>query len=377
MAEEEAPAPDVVPGAPHPVAASALYGQEAAERAFLDAWRTGRLHHAWILAGPEGVGKATLAYRIARALIAARDTEAGRPGGVPAVPETLDPPETCPVLARMRAGAEPQLRALKRSPSPKTGKLRVEIVVEDVRKLKDFFQLSIPDGGRRVVIVDPADALNTQAANAFLKSLEEPPAGTVMLLVSHRPGRLLPTIRSRCRRLALEPLGARALAMALAGAGQEPPPPEDAEALAELAGGSVGRAIALGAGGGRALYAEMIAMMAGAGVDRARLIALAEGAGGRDSDGARLAGELTATLAARLALYGAGRPPAAEAAPGEARLAARAAPDLAAARAWAEAGARASATLVHARAVNLDPIQSIIDIWLDLDRTLAGRREPV
>jgi len=368
MAEETAPPlADLVPGAPHPAATHRLFGQEAAESRFLAAWRADRLHHAWLLRGPEGIGKATLAYRIARALIA-EPAEAGL-FGAPEPPETLDAPPDCPVRARILAGAEPQLRVLRRGLNDR-GKLRTEIVVEDVRALKGFLQMSLPDGGRRVVIVDSADELNRAAANAFLKNLEEPPARTVMLLVSHNPGGLLPTIRSRCRLLDLDPLGPDALAAALDEAGAAPP--EAAAALAELAGGSVGRALRLMAGEGLALYARMAGLIGHHGVDRERLMALAAHAGARGAgETYDLHADLLHLLLARLARHAAGRPIDAEAAPGERALSDRLAALPGAAREIAEASARVSLTLRHARAVNLDPAQTIIDTWLDIDDALA------
>ncbi|MEL6196817.1 MAG: DNA polymerase III subunit delta', partial [Pseudomonadota bacterium] len=177
MAETEIPPADVEPGCPHPRAATALHGQAAAEQAFLDAWAAGRLHHAWLLSGPRGVGKATLAYRLARALIAGH-----------AAPATLDPPADCPVHRRILAGSEPHLRVLTRIPDPKQKnptRNRTVIAIDQARDLSGFFALSIPDGGRRVAIVDAIDDANVQTANALLKILEEPPVDTVFLLVCH------------------------------------------------------------------------------------------------------------------------------------------------------------------------------------------------
>ncbi|MEM0943982.1 MAG: DNA polymerase III subunit delta', partial [Pseudomonadota bacterium] len=222
MSDEEVPIlPDQVPGAPHPRETVRLIGQAAAEAAFLAAWGEGRLHHAWLLRGPEGIGKATLAYRIARAILAEGPGEDPGLFGGPTVPETLEVPAHCPIGARIRAGSEPRLSVLRLGLNERTGKPRAQIVVDDVRAVKSFLQLSAADGGWRAVIIDPGDALNRSAANAILKFLEEPPARTLILLVSHAPGGLLPTIRSRCRTLDLAPLGAQDLSAALAQAGVE------------------------------------------------------------------------------------------------------------------------------------------------------------
>jgi DNA polymerase-3 subunit delta' len=229
--------PDRLPGAPHPRETAALFGQAEAEARFLDAAATGRLHHAWALTGPKGVGKATLAWRIARHLIAGGDT--------------LDMAPDHPVFRQVAALGCPQLFLCRRPWDDKGERLRTAITVDEVRALKAFFQLSAAEGGRRVAIVDAADELNTAAANALLKILEEPPQGAVLLLVSHRPAALLPTLRSRCRELRCRPLAPEPLAQAIAAAGAAPDP-ADAAALAALAGGSVGAAFELVAGAGRA-----------------------------------------------------------------------------------------------------------------------------
>ena len=221
-------------------------------------------------AAPMGVGKATLAWgRIARFLLA------GDTGGMFGPPDTLDVPEEqphrAPVGARARMGG---LLVVRRGPDDK-GNLRRDITVDVMRRLHGFFGLSAADGGQRVVIVDAADEMNTKnAANALLKALEEPPANATLLLVSHQPSRLLPTIRSRCRDLRLSALGADDFAAALAQAGVD----GDPATLAELSGGS-GRPkrwnwhLAAGA----EIYAEMVALFATLPrMDRARALRLAE-----------------------------------------------------------------------------------------------------
>ena len=196
--------PNCVPGAPHPRDTVRLIGQATAEAAFLDAFTSGRLHHAWLLTGPRGVGKATLAWRIARFLLATPDPDPDDMFGVPA-PTSLDVDPEHPVARRIAAGAEPGLKSVNRTENENTRRLRDQIVIDDIRALSGFFQLSAADGGRRVVIIDAADEMNPNAANALLKMLEEPPARTTLLLVCHQPSRLLPTIRSRCRTLRLRP----------------------------------------------------------------------------------------------------------------------------------------------------------------------------
>ncbi|MEO0820091.1 MAG: DNA polymerase III subunit delta' [Pseudomonadota bacterium] len=380
-AAEESPGPeaDRIPGHPHPREAAALHGQEAAEGAFLAARRGGRLHHAWLLRGPAGIGKATLAYRIARSLIAEGPADETAPAGlfgpapVPA-PESLDAPADCPVARRIRAGSEPGLAVLRRSVNPNTGRLRTQIGVDEVRQIRGFLSLSAPDGGWRAIIVDSADEMTVQAANALLKSLEEPPARTAFLLVSHAPGRLLPTIRSRCRALDLAPLSPGPLAAALAGAGSAVDPAE-APGLAALSQGSVGAALRLVAEDGLALYAELCALLAPArGMDRAALASLAGKAAARGAEARyALTLDLAVILAARLARAGAGHPPP-PATPEEPRLAAGIAAHPAQARLWAEASGRIAAAAAHARAVSLDPAQTVMDTFLGLDETRAAAR---
>lgn len=243
-----------------------LFGHEAAENHFLAAWNSGRLPHAWLLTGPEGVGKATFAFRIARFVLSQGLLESGSDSGVnlfgdPVQPETLylDPDD--PVFHRVASAGHADLMTLERTENPETKKMRTSIAVDDVRKAGEFFRLTAAEGGWRVVVVDSADELNISAANALLKILEEPPEKALMLLVSHSPMRLLPTIRSRCCQLALKPLQADAVSSLLSKA----LPNQDAasiELLATLAEGSAGKAITLAEQDGIALYKEMIALLA-------------------------------------------------------------------------------------------------------------------
>ncbi len=360
MSEPEEP--DRLPGTPHPRETAVLFGQDNAEATYLAAAAAGRLPHAWLLTGPRGVGKATLAWRIARHLIA--DSP---PGGL-----AMDPGH--PVFRQLAGLASPQLFLCRRPRDDKTERLRTAITVDEVRALKSFFQLSAADGGRRVAIVDAADELNGAAANALLKILEEPPARAVLLLVCHRPAALLPTLRSRCRELRLRPLGPEPLAAALAAAGAAPGP-TDAAPLAALAGGSVAAAHGLVAGDGLALYAEILELLATApGLDRRRAIALAEAAAGRD---AALRYALTLDLVhlalGRLARAAAGGD-VAPVSPAEAALLDRLGATPAQGRLWANLLPELTGRAVHARAVNLDPAQVILDTLLQIDAAAAEAR---
>lgn len=364
--------PDRVEGAPHPRETLHLFGQQAAEAAFLEAFTSGRMHHGWLLSGPRGVGKATLAWRIARFLLS-RPPDEGGLLGTPPPTASLEVPPDHPVARRMLALSEPGLKLIRRSLNDQ-GRMRQVIAVEDIRSLRDFFGLSAAEGGRRVVIVDAADEMNSNAANALLKLLEEPPAGAVLLLIAHQPSRLLPTIRSRCRVLRLGALGAADMSAALKQALGETG--ADGAALAELSGGSVGEAIRILSDDGLALYAQLMAVMSELpAMDRPRLRRLADSVAGRGNE-ARfdLLVRLVDLAMARMARVGASGRPLPEAAKGEAALIARLAPDAAAARGWAELAAELGARARQGRAVNLDPAALVLDMFLRMEnaaRTLA------
>jgi len=372
----DTPEPDRIIGAPHPRDTPRLIGQDAAEGAFLEAYSAERLHHAWLLCGPRGVGKATLAWRIARFLLATPVAEAGGLYGDAPAPTSLVIAPDHPVARRVAAGAEPGLFHIRRSVNEKTGRLRDQIVADDVRALGHFLHLSAADGGRRVVIIDAADEMNVQAANALLKMLEEPPARTTLLLVSHQPSGLLPTIRSRCRVLRLSPLDTDDMAAALAQAEIALPEGREAqEALAALADGSVGMAVQMIAQGGLDIYADIVGLFAQLPqIDRPRALSLANAAAQRGAEQKLdLLIALIDLFLARAARTGAmGRAPTPQAAPGEAALLARIAPGLAKARAFADCGADTLARVRRGRAVNLDPAALVLDTVFSIQKTAAG-----
>jgi len=362
---DEPPRPDQIDGAQHPRDTPELIGQDTAQAAFLDAFNTGKLHHAWLLTGPRGVGKATLAWRIARFLLATPDTDGGM-FDVPA-PQTLDISPEHPVSRRIAAGGEGALKAVTRSMNPDTKRMRKQIVVDDIRALNGFFQMSSADGGRRVVIIDDADEMNVNAANALLKMLEEPPERATLLLISHQPSGLLPTIRSRCRTLRLGTLRADDMSRALDQSGVEIA--GDAAALAELSGGSVGGALRLSLLGGLSTYGELMALMASLPrMDRARALKLAEAAAARGGEEKlALLFHLIDLMLARLARTGAlGAPPQVQAARDEAQTLARLAPTAHQGRIWADVQQTVSARAAHGLAVNLDPTALVLDTFLKL-----------
>ncbi|MBT3305371.1 MAG: DNA polymerase III subunit delta' [Alphaproteobacteria bacterium] len=254
-----------------------LLGHAEAEQLLKVSFDGSRLAHAWLFSGPEGIGKATLAYRFARYVLsdggAAMETEPSAGAGLfgddllpddaaqePGEQGALYVSPSHPVFRRIAAGGHSDLMSVERTINEKTGKLRSEIVVGDVRLVGNFFHHTAGEGGWRVVVIDCADEMNVNAANAVLKVLEEPPPKALLLLVSHNPGRLLATIRSRCRKLALQPLAPEDVS-SLVGNWRPELNAQDAQALATLADGSPGRALALASEGGLELYRDMMALL--------------------------------------------------------------------------------------------------------------------
>lgn len=190
---ESFPEADRVEGCPHPRETVSLLGHQAAERIFVNAIEGQRLHHAWLITGVKGVGKATLVYRMARYLLGASQLLGG----------SLDFSADDPVSQRIASLGHGNIFVLRRPYDPKTKKIRSEIPVAEARKLKDFLSQKPSESGWRIVIIDSMDEMNRNAENAILKSLEEPPEKTMFFLICSNPGRLLPTIRSRCVSLRL------------------------------------------------------------------------------------------------------------------------------------------------------------------------------
>jgi DNA polymerase-3 subunit delta' len=247
---------DEIAGWPAPEERMDWFGDTHPEHTLLEAYRNGGFHHAWLIGGPKGIGKATLAYRLARFILAHPDPTSA------AVTSAADLAlaEDHPVTRKVAARGHPNLLILERPYDPKAKRFRAELTVAEVRRTVPFFGNTGGEDGWRITIVDAADDMNISAANALLKILEEPPSRSLFLIVSHAPGRLLPTIRSRCRRLDLRPLGTGDIARALA---QHNGEGDQGALVAALAEGSLRRAVFLTDGGGLAIYQAFSSLVAG------------------------------------------------------------------------------------------------------------------
>lgn len=230
---ETFPEADRVDGCPHPRETYSLLGHEQAEKIFLKAMTGGRSHHAWLITGVKGIGKATLAYRMTRYLLGASQL----------LHEGLDFSADDPVVQRLASLGHGNVFILRRPYDLKTKKLRSEIPVDEARKLKDFLSQKPSETGWRVVIIDSMDEMNRNAENAILKSLEEPPEKTMFFLISSNPGRLLPTIRSRCVSLGLKAVPQNQIRTWLTGHTQQDA--DIIDAAVKLSRGGPGRAFAL------------------------------------------------------------------------------------------------------------------------------------
>lgn len=335
---------DRIEGFDHPRETFALEGQDTALARAARALRSGRPPSAWLITGAPGTGKATLAYRIARYLLAHGATGVGS--------EDLSVPPDDLSARQVVAQSHPGLLVLKRAVNPKTGKLMTVLSVDEIRRLADFFGMTSGAGGWRVAIVDTADDMNDNAANALLKMLEEPPANAMLLLLSNTPGRLLPTIRSRCQRLELRPLPETVLEKLLAKYLPETSLAERSS-LVRLSGGSIGAALTLAMGQGADLAREADMLIEQArDPDLLALLILGEKLS-RAQDGLEQFGQfLTETLSDRIRVKAHGGTGGLER--------------------WVQLLGRIEQDFGRAAGLHLEPRQTILSAVRDLSRTARG-----
>jgi DNA polymerase-3 subunit delta' len=354
---------------PKPRANPDLLGHAAAERALAAAARSGRLPHAWLIGGPQGVGKATLAFRFARWLLAGK-AEQGEGLFGEAPPGLYLEPEH-PVFRRVAAGGHADLKTVERPEPPEDDKKKKRpkaLPVEEVRKIEPFLRLTPAEGGWRVVVVDDADTMNRSSANAILKILEEPPPRTLILMVCASPGALLPTIRSRCRKVMLDALPDAAIVEHLA---RTAPGLSEADRLAtaRLAEGSIGRATMLIEENGLDLFRSLVSLLGSLpDLDRQEVHRLSERlAAPAAEDAYRTAAGLLVWWIERLVrTLARGRPPP-EIVAGEGELIAR----LGAAHGldrWLRVWEKTGRLFARAESVNLDRRQTLLCALL----TVAG-----
>jgi DNA polymerase-3 subunit delta' len=269
--------PGILDGAVHPAEQTKLFGHGAAEDFLARSYRSGKGHHAILIEGPEGIGKATLAFRFANHVLH-HPEPAEAPGTI------ADPSPASPITRQLASGVSHSLLHLTRPFDEKTGKAKSAITVDEVRKAGKFLSQTSGTGNWRIVIIDPADDLNRNAANAILKILEEPPERSLFLVLTHAPGKLLPTIRSRCLPLPLSPLSETDLAAALESLGAAPSGARAGEVLS-AAHGSVSEALKLVNYGGFDIVEAFRAIVSGpAEPPRRDVHKLADVLSARDSD---------------------------------------------------------------------------------------------
>jgi len=232
-------------------------GHDAIEKMLLADFNAGRMPHAIVLSGPPGIGKATLAYRLARFLLSQTEDAGASLFGDAAPPENLYVAPDHPVFRRVASGGHADLMTVEREFDEKRGRLKNDISVEAVRRIHPFLRKTAAEGGWRVVIVDSAEHLNQSSQNALLKILEEPPKKTVLILTTAQPGAFLPTIRSRCRMIPMAPLPDDTMQMLLDKFAPGLPPAQKSM-LVTLAEGSLGRALQFHEDGGIALYQDLL-----------------------------------------------------------------------------------------------------------------------
>jgi len=252
--------PDRLLDFPHPREVSHFLGHRDQIQSLRSALDSNRFPHAWIFSGPDGIGKATLAYRLARTLL--KNPPGTKNENTPGQP-ALEIPENDIVFQQVAAQSHPGLKVIKRPYDQKKKRLKTEITVDEIRAMRSIFNRTTVDGGWRVAMIDTADEMNRNAANALLKLLEEPPANSAIILISHQSGKLLPTIRSRCRMLQFNPLEEKHVAQILEehSGSNFNLTTDERTTITRLAHGSAGKALQLASGSGLKAHENLMSLL--------------------------------------------------------------------------------------------------------------------
>ena len=364
---------DQIEGYPHPKVTKTIFGHETQEKEFIDCYKSGKLHHGWLITGARGIGKATLAWRLAKFILTqpiksfnanSLFSDASLNHQTELDENSIDSIET-----RILAESEPRLSVTRRSFDEKRKKFRSNIRVDEIRRLNSFFSLSVSDGGSRVAIIDCVDDLNLNAANALLKTLEEPPRDTIFFLISNNPESLLPTIRSRCREMRLANLSENNLLSALKQINLTLPE-KDKEIYSLLAAGSVGNSIRLLKHDGANLYRSILSFLNELpnlnGFELEKFVRTFEGSKNRDR--LELLTELLNIAIARISKSGiVGINVTNQALTHENEIFQKLCPDPTFAKKWAELAQVQSKNLSHGLSVNLDPGSLILDTFFRIE----------
>ena len=364
---------DQIEGYPHPKVTKTIFGHETQEKEFIDCYKSEKLHHGWLITGARGIGKATLAWRLAKFILTQpiKSFNANSLFSEASLNHQteLDEKSKDSIETRILAESEPRLSVTRRSFDEKRKKFRSNIRVDEIRRLNSFFSLSVSDGGSRVAIIDCVDDLNLNAANALLKTLEEPPRDTIFFLISNNPESLLPTIRSRCREMRLANLSENNLLSALKQINLTLPE-KDKEIYSLLAAGSVGNSIRLLKHDGANLYRSILSFLNELpnlnGFELEKFVSTFEGSKNRDR--LELLTELLNIAIARISKSGVvGINVTNQALTYENEIFQKLCPDPTFAKKWAELAQAQSKNLSHGLSVNLDPGSLILDTFFRIE----------
>ena len=373
MTETSLISSDQIEGYPHPKVTENLFGHQFAEQEFINCFKSNKLHHGWLISGAKGIGKATFAWQMAKFLLT-QPMPSVEPNGLFGNSDenhNSDLGENLKkaMIARILAETEPRLVVVRKSFDEKRKTFRSSIRVDEIRHLKTFFSLSVSDGGGRVAIIDCAEDMNINAANALLKTLEEPPKDTVFLLVSHNPQSLLPTIKSRCRELRLSNLTESDLKSALKQMNLTIPE-NDSKIYSLLGSGSVGNSIRLLEHDGAGLYRTLLSFLNQLpnlnGFELEKFIATLSG--NKNRSRLDLFVELLNMVIARISKAGImGYSSADKILEEEKEIFTKLCQNRITAKKWAELAQTQSENLKHGLAVNLDPSSLILDTFFRIE----------